>query len=250
MSKFSFLICAVIMTLPLQKLFSADRAYVIDKLLVGIYETEDLNSTIVKIISTGTKLEVIQKTDQLALVVDPTGAKGWIDKSYLMAEPTSKIILNKLIKENTKNVTSNPKTVGSGETLATLKKSNTQLKAKLAGVLPEAKKCESKLSILEKESIQMRQELSTECSSIHSSAAWTKNDYMAIESALEKANMQIKKQNLIKDAKINLELVLIVIQHYWIPLMILVMLITAAAFGAGAYMFDVISRKRHGGYRL
>ena len=250
MSKFSFLICAVIMTLPLQKLFSADRAYVIDKLLVGIYETEDLNSTIVKIISTGTELEVIQTTDQLALVIDPTGAKGWIDKSYLMAEPTSEIILNKLIKENTKNVTSNPKTVGSGETLATLKKSNTQLKAKLAGVLPEAKKCESKLSILEKESIQMRQELSTECSSIDSSAAWTKNDYMAIESALEKANMQIKKQNLIKDAKINLELVLIVIQHYWIALMILVMLITAAAFGAGAYMFDVISRKRHGGYRL
>ena len=238
------------MTLPLQNLFSADRAYVIDKLLVGIYEKEDLNSTIVKIISTGTELEVIQKPDQFALVVDPTGAKGWIDKSYLMAEPTSEMILNKLIRENTKNVTSNSKTVGSGETLAALKKSNTKLKAKLAGVLPEAKKCESKLSILEKESTQMRQELSTECSSIGSSATWTKNDYMAIESALEKANIQIKKQNLIKDTKINLQLVLIVIQHYWISLMILVMLITAAAFGAGAYMFDVISRKRHGGYRL
>ena len=238
------------MTLPLQNLFSADRAYVIDKLLVGIYEKEDLNSTIVKIISTGTELEVIQKTDQFALVVDPTGAKGWIDKSYLMAEPTSEMILNKLIRENTKNVTSHSKTVGSGETLAALKKSNTKLKAKLAGVLPEAKKCESKLSILEKESTQMRQELSTECSSIGSSATWTKNDYMAIESALEKANIQIKKQNLIKDTKINLQLVLIVIQHYWISLMILVMLITAAAFGAGAYMFDVISRKRHGGYRL
>jgi len=238
------------MTLPLQNLFSADRAYVIDKLLVGIYEKEDLNSTIVKIISTGTELEVIQKTDQFALVVDPTGAKGWIDKSYLMAEPTSEMILNKLIRENTKNVTSNSKTVGSGETLAALKKSNTKLKAKLAGVLPEAKKCESRLSILEKESTQMRQELSTECSSIGSSATWTKNDYMAIESALEKANIQIKKQNLIKDTKINLQLVLIVIQHYWISLMILVMLITAAAFGAGAYMFDVISRKRHGGYRL
>jgi len=250
MSKFSFLICAVIMTLPLQKLFSADRAYVIDKLLVGIYETEDLNSTIVKIISTGTKLEVIQKTDQLALVIDPTGAKGWIDKSYLMAEPTSEIILNKLIKENTKNVTSNPKTVGSGETLATLKKSNTQLKAKLAGVLPEAKKCESKLSILEKESIQIRQELSTECSSIDSYATWTKNDYMAIESALEKANLRIKEQDLIKNAKINLEVVLVVIQHYWIPLMILVMLIAGAAFGAGVYLLDVMSRKRHGGYRL
>jgi len=39
-------------------------------------------------------------------------------------------------------------------------------------------------------------------------------------------------------------------QHYWILLMILVMLIAAAAFGAGAYMFDAISRKRHGGYRL
>lgn len=250
MSKFSFLICAVIMTLPLQKLFSADRAYVIDKLLVGIYETEDLNSTIVKIISTGTELEVIQKTDQLALVIDPTGAKGWIDKSYLMAEPTSEIILNKLIKENTKNVTSNPKTVGSGETLATLKKSNTQLKAKLAGVLPEAKKCESKLSILEKESIQIRQELSTECSSIDSYATWTKNDYMAIESALEKANLRIKEQDLIKNAKINLEVVLVVIQHYWIPLMILVMLIAGAAFGAGVYLLDVMSRKRHGGYRL
>ena len=66
------------MTLPLQKLFSADRAYVIDKLLVGIYETEDLDSTIVKIISTGPELELIYKTDQLALVIDLTSAKGRI----------------------------------------------------------------------------------------------------------------------------------------------------------------------------
>jgi len=238
------------MTTPLQNLFSADKAYVIDKLLVGIYETKDLSSAIVKIISTGTELEVVQKTDQLALVIDPTGAKGWIDKSYLMAEPTSEIILEKLKKENKKNVPSNPKTPASGETLATLTKTNTQLKAKLAGILPEAKKCESKLSILEKESVQMRQELSTECSSIESSTTQVKNEYIAIESALEKANLRIKEQDLIKNAKINLELVLVVIQHYWIPLMILLMLIAGAAFGGGVYLLDVMSRKRHGGYRL
>ena len=241
MSKIILLICAAVLIVPVQKSFSADKAYVIDKLLVGIYEKEDLNSAIVKIIPTGTELEIVQKTDHLALVIDPTGAKGWIDKSYLMAEPTSEIILKKLRKKNT----TAPK-----DTLATLTKNNTQLKIKLADILPKAKKCESKLSILEKESVQMRQKLDTRCSSLDSSATQTEENYTAVKAALEKANMRIQKQNLIKNAKITSELALMVTQRYLIQLAMIILLVAGAAFGAGIYIIDVIYRKRHGGYRL
>ncbi len=244
----SLLICIFVILSPVQKLFSADKAYVIDKLRVGIYEEKNLNSAIVKIISTGTELEIIEKNEQLALVIDPTGAKGWIDRSYLMSEPTSEIILKGLRTIQVTEPRQNPNNSTSKNTLTTLTKDNTKLKTKLADILPKAKKCESKLSILEKESNQIRQELNTKCPSPDSSLAEIRKEYTDIKAELENANTQIQKQKTKKDVTPASDLSLMLARH-WLQLMI-TMVLMGVSFGTGGYMMDVIHRKRHGGYRL
>ena len=64
----------------------AEPAYVIDKLLVGIHETKDPDSAIVKVIATGAALEVIKREGDAANVREAGGAAGWIDAAYLSIE--------------------------------------------------------------------------------------------------------------------------------------------------------------------
>ena len=56
---------------------AAETAYVIDKLLVGVHRERDLNSSIIKVLPTGTALEVLERREQLARVKDAEGTEGW-----------------------------------------------------------------------------------------------------------------------------------------------------------------------------
>jgi len=85
-----FQILALIGTFP-AAVNAAENAYVIDKLLVGVHQDQNLTSAIIKVLPTGTKLEVLKREGELALVKDAQGASGWVDSAYLMeAAPASR----------------------------------------------------------------------------------------------------------------------------------------------------------------
>ncbi|MBK6657286.1 MAG: TIGR04211 family SH3 domain-containing protein [Proteobacteria bacterium] len=77
---------------------AADTAYVIDKLLVGIHESRDTDSAIIKVVPTGTKLEVLKRDGDVANVSEPGGASGWVDAAYLSAEPPAQVRIAELEK--------------------------------------------------------------------------------------------------------------------------------------------------------
>ena len=57
----------------------AETAYIIDKLLVGLHEDKALNSAIIKLLPTGTRLFIIKREGNLAQVKTPGGTTGWVD---------------------------------------------------------------------------------------------------------------------------------------------------------------------------
>ncbi len=63
----------------------ADTAYVTDQLRAGLHAEKMIGSPIVKVVPTGTPLEVITAEDRFSFVRDPEGAEGWIDNEYLIA---------------------------------------------------------------------------------------------------------------------------------------------------------------------
>jgi len=65
---------------------SAGTAYVIDRLTVGIHADKTLNSPILKMVPTGTPLDVLERDGDFARVQTPDGTEGWVDTSYLMSE--------------------------------------------------------------------------------------------------------------------------------------------------------------------
>ncbi|MEE8234125.1 MAG: TIGR04211 family SH3 domain-containing protein, partial [Gammaproteobacteria bacterium] len=61
----------------------AETVYITDSLLVGLHEEKSIDSPILKVLPTGTTLEVIKRDDDFVHVRDPKGVSGWISNSYL-----------------------------------------------------------------------------------------------------------------------------------------------------------------------
>jgi SH3 domain protein len=62
----------------------AETLYVTNQIKVGLHEEKSTGSPIVKVIPTGTALEVIKKEEDVSYVREPGGASGWINNSYLV----------------------------------------------------------------------------------------------------------------------------------------------------------------------
>jgi len=78
----------------------AEQAYVIDRLLIGIHKDKDLESEIIKVLPTGTRLEVLKREAGLAQIKGPEGITGWVDAVYLMPERPARVVADALDKQN------------------------------------------------------------------------------------------------------------------------------------------------------
>ncbi len=64
----------------------AEEAYITDQLKAGLHEEKSVDSPIVKIVNTGTRLEIVKREQKLTFVRDANGITGWINNKYLMAK--------------------------------------------------------------------------------------------------------------------------------------------------------------------
>jgi len=241
----------------------SETAYVTDKMRVGIYASQDLSSKILKILTTGDKLEIVRETELMSLVIDDSGLQGWIDKNYLMKNKPAAILLKDLSEKNNRDVLQQKATNVPKENRAAtdnvdtkkndLKKNNTRLKTKLAQVLPRVKQCESRASILEKKNEQLIQELAIKCTS----ADMTSKDTVPLL-AYQKLEKQLTDLKSSINDKINSEQLVSednpshvsIIKHYWLWVLASMFALVVVGAVIGAYLLDYFNRQRHGGFRI
>lgn len=82
------LLVFLLVLLPIQ--LQAETVYITDSLLVGLHEEKSIDSAILKVLPTGTALEVIKREGESVNVRDTTGVVGWISKNYLITNDPSK----------------------------------------------------------------------------------------------------------------------------------------------------------------
>ncbi len=80
-----------LLTIPLAA--HADSAWIIDQVEAGLHESQDIDSPIIKLLPTGSKLEVLARQDDLVQVRDADNDTGWIDAAYLMPEKPARQLL-------------------------------------------------------------------------------------------------------------------------------------------------------------
>ena len=74
--------------------------YVTDKLRLSLYGNSKGGGGTLKLLSSGDKLEVLEKSGNYARVRTDDGSKGWVKAGFLVSDPTSNLML---IEEQNKN---------------------------------------------------------------------------------------------------------------------------------------------------
>lgn len=238
---------------------AADTAFVIDKLLVGIHETKDNDSAIVKVVATGTQLEVIKREGDAANVREAGGASGWIDAAYLSSEPParlrvaelekSKIVLEEKLKQLEPTarggapVTAGPAVATANAEIDTLTKENTDLKGKLSD---EKLRAET----LQVEASSLRAQVKNTTVPPDARLVELERSRDELEQDLDDAQQKLGEYAARTSLDDTAALLPVVLREYAKSIVLIALLLAAVVFGAGIYVADLLNRRRHGGFRL
>ena len=206
---------------------AAETVYVIDKLLVGLHEQQGLDSAILKVLPTGTELEVLRRDGELAFVREPEGATGWVDAGYLMTDQPARALLEILdqqnkdladaLREAESKIQSQPAPADGG--LNELQERYEMLRRELASEKLKAGELQATLAELKGKSA-LRAETAARPKPVAEAATTPRQE--------QPKPPLLSSRNLI----------------------ILILITSVVGFAVGAYCMDVVSRRRHGGFRV
>ncbi len=75
---------------------SATTMYVDDRLQLGLHAENNLASSILELLPSGTEMEVVVREGSMARVRLPDGREGWVDASFLVEEAPGRVRLQKM----------------------------------------------------------------------------------------------------------------------------------------------------------
>lgn len=229
---------------------AAESAFVIDKLLVGVHRESDLNSAIIKVLPTGTQLQVLERKDQIAKVKDADGIIGWVDAAYLMSElPAARqladirqerqMLAERIKQLEAKNAEGSPSDKANTGKVDQLTNENTELK--------------SQVSSLQIKGGNLEEQLKTRGTALAPDGT--------VGGELRKANAELSstietltQRNLALAAQVVSDTALgklggaLRLSSPWI--IAGGFLLMGLSFGAGLYCMDYLNRRRHGGFRI
>ena len=239
---------------------TAETTYVIDELLLGVHEKKDLDSAIIKVLPTGTRLEVLKYEGEFAQIEDEEQVRGWVDTAYLTTEPPATIRLAELRREKAilesrlralaQQTTTAPAVDDNAMMLQEaevqiemLTKENTNLKSTLSDERLRGETLQVALSTLRAENKQKKTPDEVRISELE---ADRKELQGSLDNALEKVT-EMQARSSKHDASALLP---IVFETYATTLVASLAAIVIFAFAIGVYFMDLLVRKRHGGFRV
>lgn len=237
----------------------AETAYVIDRLLMGIHESRDTDSAILKVVPTGTRLDVLKRDGDAAQVSEPGGTQGWVDAAYLSAEPPARARVAELEQAKTALETrvqqleqaargggAAPPPLaaeGAAAEIDALTKENTELKGKLSDEKLRA-------GTLQTEVTALRSQVKTTAQPPDTRIVELERSRDELEKELDDAQQKLTEYAARAELDDTAALVPVVVHEYAVTIGVVLTVLAALAFGAGVYVVDLMNRRRHGGFRV
>ena len=228
----------------------AESVYIDDKVMAGLHQDKSVDSPIIKLLPSGTKLEIIRRDTPVSQVKEPGGASGWMDNKYLADTAPGRAQLQAALEQISKleaeiadlksgaGMTTNINTTGqSSESLAAVTNENEELKQLL-------KSERLRIGELQTQTAELRNKLSKNTGD---------NDLMEQLDTLarEKTELERELNNMRTVAqplnnKINFEIG----EFDWKKMLISIAISLFAGFIAGLFLLDWFNRRKHGGFRI
>jgi SH3 domain protein len=201
--------------------------HITDKLLAGIYSQPNVNSEPLKLLPSGTPVELKAEKDGFVNVVLVDGQEGWVEKRLLSDEKPANV---RLLELQSKYRQQQAKLDGYEKELLLLKKVNPQGSAKnIQALKVKLKNTEEFLQKSKREVIAL-QEQNTELSS---RLAIGHKEKAVQESVRQKDREKSTRKSLLPWLSVLLIPILLVAGRYW-----------------GFSAHDGEQRKKHGGFRV
>lgn len=90
--KYSLLIILILPTLS----FAEDIQYVTGKLRLSLYKQADSGSEVIRLLSSGNRLDIIEIAGPYANVITDSGKEGWVKRGFLVKEKPAVILYNEV----------------------------------------------------------------------------------------------------------------------------------------------------------
>jgi SH3 domain protein len=76
--------------------FAARSVHITDKLIAGLFKARELTGDPLRLLPSGTPLEIVKSTSSATLVKTSDGTQGWVETRYLSNKKSSKVTLMEL----------------------------------------------------------------------------------------------------------------------------------------------------------
>ncbi len=214
----------------------AETNYVTDELKIGLHKESSTDSPILKLIPSGTALDVLSREQELVRVTEPGGLSGWVHQRYLLETAPDRSRVLELQKQN-----------------SALSQQLQKLQAQ-PGTPAEAvdernvKELEQKLNSERLKVGELQAQLADIKSNLNSIGTSSAAEQQLQE--LRQANSDLVAQLQANGIEVeNAESGLVDYQN-WKPIAISLLLLFIIGMVAGAYLLDYTNRRRHGGFRV
>jgi len=234
---------AILLLVPVPAL--AETAYVIDQIKVGLHQDNNLDSPILKLLATGAELELLEKNDPMSQVKDETGDTGWIKNDFLHAEkPTRRLFeevsnRNQQLKNEIGKLQGQIQQSNDNQQLKTLTAENNKLKQEIKSSRLKAGELQAELTKLHKitptgnETSGDNQELYTRIADLEQEKIRLEGEIQQLLNPTNKAQFSLKS-----------------ISAYFKRHIAYVLISLIAGFLGGLFIYDLINRRRHSGFRV
>ena len=234
---------------------SADYVYITNQIKAGLHEDKSLDSPILKVLPTGTRLEIVKREDKLSFVRDNNGVTGWINNGYLMANAANDAEIDKLQRRAVdleKRISDfKDRNIALENQLKAKGKPSTQTQPGALAELEQKFKAEKlKVGELQIEITELRNRLGQD-----SDADTLYSQIKSLEEDNKKLEIQLL--NTIEKYQADageIQAITSISSKGFQPgarnMMIYLLITLFIGLAAGAYLLDLWNRKRHGGFRI
>ena len=240
---------------PFTAVTLAETAYITNEIRVGIHADKTVDSPILKLLPSGTVLEIIKREERMSFVQDPTGSSGWLDNTYLIPEkPQSRNILELQTRNRNleQQLLAANRKIQDREQDGTLKPGSSEA----SNLAPGNEQLQQELN---SERIK-NGELQVEMTELRKHIGQNSDNESLFEKILKleetNRNLQIQLEskqngNAGRDLPVTLRLGDGNINSVdWRRQLLYLTVALISGLGLGVYLMDYLNRRRHGGFRI
>ncbi len=233
---------------------AAETAHITNEIQVGLHTDKTVDSPIVKLLPSGSALEIIKKDGSMSFVRDSTGSSGWLDNAYLLpGQPDSQDtqdLQQKIRDLEQQLLAANRKVEEGGKGMAPLSgvETNPQSTAEFEQLQQELNSERIRNGELQVELTELKKHVGQ-----NNDNKSLFDKILALEDANKKLRIQIDSLQS-GDGTSGVAITPRDIQTEsttnWRRLSIYLAVTLLVGLGLGVYLMDYLNRRRHGGFRI